>query len=266
MQRRIAPVRNVRIQDLALAYQPIIDVQIGRIVAVEALVRAIDRESGRVLLPDSFLSQILATQCSMRVTRWIFGSALSQLSQWRARGFDWLRICLNVTVAELADPRLLDVVRRAAHGIVPPRNVEIEVCEHGPLLETPSAIATLQRLRKDGFRVAVDDFGSGSASLRYLLDIPATTIKFDRYFMLGASSDPHATVLTAAAELSERLGYDVVVEGVETLRHLNFAIDRGLRYVQGYYLGYPMPAEALTDRLRTSWTPRGERNQLFGDC
>lgn len=234
---------------LVLAFQPIKDLATGATVAVEALARWRNAD-GSHRLPMEFLHELLAFQQGLHMTRWITRSAVRQLIAWRRMGLGALRMCINYSIEELADPRLPALLCRSAHLGVPPEMIEIEVSERGPLLEYPEAISTLRTLRAAGFRIALDDFGAGSSSLRYLLDLPITTVKFDRSFIMDVMESKNAaTVLIASVDMAQSLGHDVVVEGIETVEQLRFACDHGFKYGQGFYLGTPCAAHELSSRL-----------------
>lgn len=232
-------------ENLQLLYQPIVNLKTFIIEAVEALIRLNDPQCG-TLLPDAFMPALLNSEVRARVTYWTFATAANQLALWESMGFKSLRMCVNVAAQDLLDCSLVTYVSDAARcaGVAPER-MEIEVSEHDAITDVPQALDTIRRLRSDGFRIAVDDFGAGSASLRYLLDIPASTIKVDRSFIAGSSCDRHATVLEGACELATALGYEVVVEGIENLDQYRLASNVAAGFGQGHYFGRPQIAESL---------------------
>lgn len=232
-------------EELELFYQPIVDLHTFAITAVEALIRWNHPYRGR-LLPKAFLAKILKSSARARVTCWILRTAANQLAAWHSSGLSQLRMSVNIAVEDLLDRSLPASARDAARSAgVPPQQIEIEVSERGAITENAQALSAIDELRSDGFRIAVDDFGAGSASLRYLLDIPASTIKFDRSFVAGAHCIRHAIVLDRACRLATSLGFEVVVEGIENANQLGIARAGSANYGQGYYFGRPQSADAI---------------------
>lgn len=232
-------------ENLRLLYQPIVNLETLAIEAVEALIRWNDPARGM----DSGLRP--------RVTYWTFSTAANQLAAWNAMGFKSLRMCVNLAVQDLLDDSLPECLLAATRcADISSDRIEIEISEHGAIIEVPQALGTIRTLRSGGFRIAVDDFGAGSASLRYLLDIPASTIKLDRSFIAGSSCERHATVLEGACELASALGYEVVVEGIETMQHYRLASKVAARCGQGQYFGSPQIADRLLrDHIQSSNNP-----------
>lgn len=249
IRQSILGISNVRLDDLELLYQPMFDLQTRKVVAAEALLRWNHPLLGQ-LAPGDFLPEMLASRRLGEITRWIFRTAVQQLAKWHACGFEHITMSINASLEELRDGSLPDHVLKAVNAAgLRTRNVEIEISERGSVIESPQALDTIRRLSAQGFGIAVDDFGAGSASLRYLLDIPATTIKVDRSFVAGDPRDRHALVLERTCSLARELGYRVVVEGIEDEVHLDLAVRALADYGQGHYLGLPLSPAVLESCL-----------------
>ena len=245
----LCDVAELQVQDLVLEYQPIFDLYRLRIARAEALLRWNHPFLGR-LLPARFLPSLLRSSDMQGVTRWVFQRAVAQLARWQSNGHRHMRMCVNLGLEELTDsfpPYALEVLD--AHK-VSPLDVELELSEQGLLLEEVSAMSVVRRLHASGFRISIDDFGAGSASLRYMLDLPATTLKFDRFFAAGTPSRRHVAVLEHVSKLAKELGYHAIVEGIENEEQLQAAISCGAGYAQGCYLSPPITAALFETRLR----------------
>ena len=159
------------------------------------------------------------------------------------------RLCCNVGVGEITEPGFTAEIRSllAAHGIRPDQ-LELEVVETAPL--DGRAIAVVAELDRLGVRIAVDDYGSGWASLGHLVHLPASTLKIDRVFVrdLGASPRVEALV-TSTIQLGRTLGLTTVAEGVETLEQAEILRSLGCELLQGFRFSPPVPADEIEGLL-----------------
>jgi diguanylate cyclase (GGDEF)-like protein/PAS domain S-box-containing protein len=240
--------------ELVLHYQPKIDLATREISGVEALVRWQHPKLG-LLAPDSFMPEVERTALIEPVTRWVLNEALRQQSTWREDGFD-LTVAVNISAHSLRpNSNLPEVVAELTQtwGTVPKR-LTLELTE-GALIEAP-APGILERLDKLGVRISIDDFGTGHSSLSYLQPLPVDEVKIDTSFITNLKADDDvAIIVRSMIDLAHSLGLSVVAEGVENQAAMDLLIEDGCDSAQGFLLGRPSEADALT-RWLTEWPHR----------
>jgi diguanylate cyclase (GGDEF)-like protein len=239
---------------LELHYQPKLDLRTGEIDAVEALVRWRHPVRG-LLAPEEFIGLAERTGLVRPLTRWTLAEAAEQQARWAARGVD-LAIAVNISARALT-PDLPDVLAELASAH-PGTRLEVELTETMMMGGTPESIAVIEALAALGVRLAVDDFGTGYASMEYLKRLPVSELKIDRGFVTAMDVDEgDRAIVSATIELARRLGLDVVAEGVESEPVLEALRSLGCRFAQGFAVGRPMAADeaaaqALTSRANAS--------------
>ena len=244
--RRIAVeralVQAIEREELEIHFQPQLDTRDGALVGAEALLRWHDRALGHVS-PVEFVPILEATARIDRVGEWVLNRACTEAAGWmRARGAT--RVSVNVSPHQLRQPNFADIVRRALQTSgLEPRWLELELTE-GVLVEDPASARTLlDSLRKDGVHIAVDDFGTGYASLACVRQFPMDTLKIDRQFVRGLPVDAeNAAITSAIVALGQSLRLEIVAEGVETEAEEEFLHSLGCYVVQGYRFAHPMNA------------------------
>ncbi len=244
-----------------LLFQPQMCLATGAIIAVEALVRWEHPVLG--LLPaETVLETAASAELAVRLGRHIRARAMQQAARWTGV-LAGLSVSVNVTAADLADPRFLQALELALgnSGLARDRLV-LEVTEGALIDDVRGAARMLEGLRASGLRVALDDFGTGFSSLAWLARLPIDTIKLDRSFTLGlTASARERLVVETLVSLSKRLGLSVVVEGVEDDDQMAAARRAGADSVQGYRIAPPLDVAALAGFVGT-WTMTAARPQL----
>ncbi len=233
--------------EVDVQFQPIVLLDSGRTIGVEALARWSSPTYGAVG-PAEFVAVAEETGLITRLGCYVLEQACATVAAWVAAGID-LRVGVNVSPRQLDSDELLDLVQAAlrSSGLEPERLV-LEVTEG--LLVHDDAIRRLTRLRDQGVRIAVDDFGTGYSSLSYLRRLPLDIVKLDRSFLRGMADDPAQLALIDGVLLvCDRLGLDVVAEGIETNAEHDALVERGCRVGQGYLFARPQPAAALSRTL-----------------
>lgn len=244
-------------QDLSVHFQPIVDLASGEIGGAEALMRW-EKDDQPVHPPPSFID--VAERCGLilPIGVWVMGFALRQLAGWQtAVGNRRLRVNLNLSAHQLAQPTLVDDLWAAmiATGISPSQ-VEAEITETVLLRDLETTNLLLTRLRSMGVRIAVDDFGTGYASLSYLRQFPVDALKIDREFVAGIGERQQDDVIVEAViRLAHDLGLEVVAEGVETQAQLDRLRELGCQKAQGHLIAPAMPSDRLLELLgdRPTW-------------
>jgi diguanylate cyclase (GGDEF)-like protein len=242
--------RAIEEGELILHYQPKATLSDGKIRGVEALVRWQHPERGLVP-PDVFIPVAEQTGLIRPLTLFVVEQALRQCREWREQGLD-LTVAVNVAMRNILDERFPEELSLllAEQGLEP-AVLELELTETSVLADPPRAKAILLRLRETGVKLAVDDFGTGYASLAYLSELPVDEIKIDRSFVMAMDRDVrYARIVRSTIDLGRNLALSVVAEGVETGAVWSQLADLGCHSAQGYFLARPLPAQELTPWLQ----------------
>lgn len=244
--------------ELRLFYQPIIDLEEGRILGAEALVRWQHPIRGLVM-PDVFIPIAEETDLICDIGLWVMETACRQLAAWHAEGKS-LYLSINVSVRQIPDALTASLLKEAIarHGI-PANLLVLEITEGVMLSDIDKGINWITTLREEGFRIYMDDFGTGYSSLSYLKRFPIDVVKIDRSFIRDMDEESNDRVLVQAiTAMSHALGLRVVAEGVENECQIALLKQMGCNYGQGYYFSKPIPASDF-DLLQQKWIP-----DLFG--
>jgi diguanylate cyclase (GGDEF)-like protein/PAS domain S-box-containing protein len=234
--------------EFRLFYQPVLDVDSGKIVGVEALLRWDHPERG-LLRPPEFISLAEDTGLIIPIGKWALQEACRQAQRWREAEPDRepLTIAVNLSARQLAQPDVADMVAEALEMTgTDPSKVWLEITESVLTGDTEATIGALRALKALGVRLSVDDFGTGYSSLLYLKRFPVDTLKVDRAFVAGLGTHPEDTAIVAGVvRLAQTLGLTAIAEGVETEEQRAALLALGCDLAQGYLFGHPEPAEDL---------------------
>lgn len=199
-----------------------------------------------LLLPDSFLP--LAEEAGLLNTLdyWVLRTAFQQSAAWEAAG-NVSEIAINLTAQSLQNPDLVSHIAALLTTTgASARQIIIEITEHTALQDLAATQQVLAGLRQLGMRIALDDFGSGYASLTHLRQLPVDIIKLDRAFAQGIGCDARdESVVRALLALGRGLGLMTLVEGIEHNEQLRWVQAEGCQLVQGYLIGQPVPPEQI---------------------
>jgi len=241
--------------ELLLHYQPVVDPASGETTGVEALVRWQHPQLGLVS-PADFIPLAEETGLIVPIGEWVLHTACTQVVAWQREGRR-LRLAVNISARQFRQQDLLPRITRVLDDTgFAAEDLELELTE-SILIANVEIIATLSALSHLGVSLAIDDFGTGYSSLSYLKRFPIDRLKIDRSFIRDATTDADAANLTAAIiAMAQSLHIEVVAEGVETEKQLEFLKARGCHAVQGYYYSAPLPTEQLIRWLRQRPTPR----------
>ena len=241
--------RAIEQEELVVHYQPKADLQTGRIVGVEALVRWIHPERG-FIPPDRFIGIAERTGLIKPLSRYVLRVAIDQCAAWAADGLD-LHVAVNLTIPDLLDLELPDrIAAMLADAGVPADRLELEVTESTILADPFRVRHVIDRLNELGIGLAIDDFGTGYSSLAYLKQLPVQTIKIDRSFVMDMlESESDAAIVRSTIDLARNLGLRVVAEGVETEAMWDALREQGCTLAQGYLISKPVSADDLAPLL-----------------
>jgi len=236
--------RAVAQDELQLHYQPILDIETGRVAALEALLRWQHPEHGAVP-PGEFVPLAEITGLIGTIGPWVLRTACAQIGAWHRAGHRELSVAVNLSVRQLQQPGLGAQVRHALdQSGLDARFLEVEITESSTMQSAETVIEELQQLKTMGVKVSIDDFGIGYSSLNHLKRLPIDTLKIDRSFVHDLSTDPDdAAIVTAVIAMAHSLGLGVVGEGVETRDQLAFLAGHKCDRIQGFLFSPPLPVE-----------------------
>jgi EAL domain-containing protein (putative c-di-GMP-specific phosphodiesterase class I)/GGDEF domain-containing protein len=234
---------------LELHYQPKVTLDTGACVSVEALLRWTHPLLGPVS-PGEFVQLAEATALVTPMTRWVIDAATRQAAMWQRDGLD-LTIAVNVSPKNLEEPDFVEYLLFccAARGLDHAR-IELEVTEGVSAARGGLILDRLAALRKLGFSIAIDDFGSGYSNMSYLTRLSAHVLKIDQSLVRGVEADTQGGRLVSnIVQMGRDLGYRIVAEGIETEAERDLLAGWGCDYGQGWHFGKPMPAPLFGDWL-----------------
>jgi len=225
-------------------YQPVIDMQSGRIAAMESLVRWRHPEKG-ILSPARFIPIAEETGLIVDIGQWIMTTACAQNRFWQGLGHHALRVSVNLSGRQFREKNIIDVVSRALDQTgIEPSCLEVEITESTAMWDLEKTIDILHRMADLGIRIAIDDFGKGYSSFYYLKSFPIHTLKIDRAFIADVTSSPNdAAIVRSIITMAHGLNLRVVAEGVETEEQFYFLKQNGCDAAQGFFFSKPMPGD-----------------------
>ncbi|MDB1123788.1 putative bifunctional diguanylate cyclase/phosphodiesterase [Vibrio algarum] len=232
---------------LALVYQPKIDLVSHDIVGFEALLRWTEPEMG-FIGPAEFIPIAEKHGLMTEIGHWVILTTCKQINQWRTAGFDFDgRIAINISVQQIEQPyfyeRTLAVLKNER---ISPAQIELEVTESILIKDPEKIIAVLSRLIRAGFSIAIDDFGTGYSSFSYLKKFQASVLKIDRSFVSNVTTNLlDQSIVQSINDLGHNLGLKVIAEGVETIEQSDYLTSIGCDMVQGFYYSKPLVADKV---------------------
>jgi diguanylate cyclase (GGDEF)-like protein/PAS domain S-box-containing protein len=237
--------------EFSVYYQPKVNLETGKIVGVEALIRWLHPDLGLVS-PAEFIPIAEESGLMVPIGRWVLGQACHQAQAWQDIGLAPIRIAVNISAVEL---RAKDFVRGI--GVIlggtglDPRYLELELTETFLVQDSTATLAVLQGLKELGLKLALDDFGTGYSSLNHLKRFPIDTLKIDRSFVRTVTTNPDdAGIVRAVISMGKNLHMRVVAEGIETREQLAFLRGHECPFGQGYLFSQPLTGRACTQLLR----------------
>jgi EAL domain-containing protein (putative c-di-GMP-specific phosphodiesterase class I) len=247
----------IRNGQFEMHYQPIFELQSGRIPAVEALARWNHPERG-ILYPDSFIPFAEQNGLIDDLGDQLLETACEAAGRWAVSlGPDAPAIAVNLAPRQLHNPslgaRITSLLER--NGLRPGALI-LEITESALMTDPDRAGTTLQQIHRMGVRLAVDDFGTGYSSLSYLQRFPIDFLKIDRTFVHDMLARPERTLAQAIVHLAHTLGLTPIAEGVETQAQLDALGTYGCDLIQGFLLGRPLGDRATLELLHANASTR----------
>jgi len=243
---RLALDRN----ELRVFYQPQVCASTNQIVGLEALVRWQHPERG-LLYPGDFLGLAEETKLISQLSEQVLDQACHDVGQWIRAGHQDLRLAVNLSPVEVEHPRFVEtLMERVKACKFPPGNLEIEITENVIMNDLEQISQKLRELAGLGVRIAIDDFGTGYSSLNYLHRLPIHTLKIDQSFVQGIHSGvDDVCIVNAIIAMAHGLKLEIIAEGVETEKQLEYLRTLRCHQVQGFFYGPAQPATDISKLL-----------------
>jgi diguanylate cyclase (GGDEF)-like protein len=255
MELEVDLKRAIEANELELYYQPIFELKGGAIAGLEALVRWNHPTRGR-LLPNSFIPLAEASGRVSDLGRWVLAAACHQAALWRARypATEGIKVGVNLSATELRNDDIVDQVAEALRiAQLDPRGLTLEITETALLVDLVAAARRLGELKALGVEFAVDDFGVGHSSLRYLKQLPLDNLKIAKPFVdeIG-KPEAEPPILRAILDLADVFDLKAVAEGIEEPEQASRLVELGCALGQGHHLALPLTAHAADDLILQS--------------
>jgi diguanylate cyclase (GGDEF)-like protein len=241
--------------ELALAYQPKVDLASGRVVGLEALIRWLPR-SGAIIGPEQFIPVAEETGLIVPVGRWVVRQACEQWIAWSIAGLAPPPIAVNLSPRQLSDARLIEDIETVLRETgMSAANLQLEVTESAAMDNPARTFGILEALRQRGLHVYIDDFGTGYSNLGQLKRMPIDALKIDKSFVNDVLTDSDdAEIVNAIIRLAHALKLRVVAEGVEQAAQVAFLKHNGCDEIQGYLVSKPLSPGKISELFGRRFT------------
>lgn len=247
--------RAIERNEFQLFYQPQVNTQSGKLIGAEALIRWRHKERGFVP-PDLFIPLAEESGLITRIGEWVINEACRNVREWTESNYPLPRIAVNVSGRQLQEKDFLHTMRKIADNSgIDHQLITIELTESMLMDNAQKNIKMLQDIKSMGFKLSMDDFGTGFSSLSYLSRFPLDELKIDKSFISGVTTDgknDSTNIVVAIIAMAHSLGLKVVAEGIETLEQLAFLRQQDCDECQGYLFSKPIPFSEFSELLRKS--------------
>ena len=243
-------------EEFELHYQPSIHLPTGGVIGAEALIRW-RRPEHRLIMPDQFIPIAEMTGYIEPIGNWVLKRACEDYLRWRRQGLPMNFVSVNVSSIQLKNPDFVQTVKDVLEQTgMAPRTLELEITETAFIEDFENSLAKLKQIQQLGVQVAVDDFGTGYASLKYLKELPANRIKIDRLFIKDLpDSHNDMAIVSSLITLTDELGLGLIAEGIETEAQRRYLMQAGVVMAQGYLMSRPLPEAEFLDYLSNHLMP-----------
>lgn len=234
---------------LSLRYQPVVEIDTGEVVSLEALLRW-DHPDRGIVSPATFIPIAEESDLINNLGEWALRTACDAATKWPSS----LKVAVNVSAVQFANQGFPAVVADAlTQSQLDPKRLELELTESIFVADSEETEQTFERLKKIGVRLALDDFGTGFSSLSYLRSAPFDKIKVDRSFVEDCTQDDKnsAKIIAAIVGLSSALNMETTVEGVEAFDQLDVVKSQGAKLVQGFIFSRPLKEADLIEKIES---------------
>ncbi len=236
--------------ELSIVFQPQINAISNKIIGMEALLRWRNNKLGWVP-PSEFIPIAEKSGAILPIGEWVFEKVCKKIHEWKLKKYEFNKVSVNVSPIQIRSKNFINrITQLCEENKISPALIEIEITE-GTLMELhKDKIEELNNLINKGMHVAIDDFGIGYSSLKYLTVLPVRTLKIDKLFIDNIEYKQNKAVIDCIINLSKSLKYKVIAEGVETKTQLDMLLESGCNIIQGYYFSKPVNESQIEIMLR----------------
>ncbi|WP_053072038.1 sensor domain-containing protein [Ornithinibacillus contaminans] len=242
-------------EEFELYYQPLVETQSGTILGAEALIRWNHQEWG-MIPPGEFIPIAEENQLICEISDWVIKKACAQLRAWQDKGLEPIPISVNISPIRLMKKGLTEFVKsQLATYQVPADYLGVEITEGSLLKSEKGVLATIAELKELGVRIAIDDFGTGFASLNYLREYQADTLKIDQVFIQSRDGqvEKDNIIVGSVMQMAKALNMRIIAEGVEEIGQYRFLRNRECDLIQGYLFSGPVPVHQFEHFLKEGY-------------
>jgi diguanylate cyclase (GGDEF)-like protein len=238
-------------KEFVLHYQPKLDLESGKIVGAEALIRWLHPLRGWVF-PADFIPIAEDSGLIVPLSKWVLREACQQARTWQVSGLPPICVSVNISVIDFRQRGFLEGVQQVLEDTgLEPSLLELEITESVLMQNIDSTIAILKTIKEMGVRLAIDDFGTGYSSLSYLRHLPIDVLKIDQSFVCNLNTDSNdAALVSAIISLGKSLKLNVIAEGIETNEQFEFLKAHQCEGGQGYYFSKAVDGPAFATLLK----------------
>lgn len=233
-----------------LVYQPQLDITNQRFLAVEALIRWQHPDNG-LILPLAFIPVAEESGLIIPIGEWVIRESCRQINAWRDAGLPYISIAVNVAAKQLKQDDFDKIIAKILKEYkIPAEYIGIEITEN-VIISHVDVINMINKLRKLGLKIILDDFGTGNSSLNYLTQINIDRLKIDRSFIKNISkSRTDEVIIEAVIAMAKNLQFKVLAEGVDTQTQVDFLKSKSCDEVQGFFYSKPLLPDAIIEELK----------------
>ena len=248
---RLNVIRNSIVKDCEgffLCYQPIVDANTENVIGAEALIRWKNDEYG-IVPPVEFVDVLEQDNLFPELGKWILRTALVDAKKFLVR-YPGFIVNVNLSYTQLEKPDFVETVLSILDEVnYPPQNLCLEITERCRLLDMELLKETFTKLRNQGIKIALDDFGTGFSSIGVLRELPVTTVKIDRSFVMNIEQNTSdQKTVRFISELADSFSSSVTAEGIETPEMREFLLRFKIKSLQGFYYSKPLPIDQFMDK------------------
>jgi diguanylate cyclase (GGDEF)-like protein/PAS domain S-box-containing protein len=228
-----------------LQYQPKVNIQTGKVVGVEALIRWAHPKGG-IIYPLDFIRIAEESDLIVEIDAWVLNAACAQAKIWQNQGVAPCKIAVNVSAKEFTKDLPIRISNALKLHQIPPQWLEVEITESMLMNDTDKVLDIMNEITELGVSLALDDFGTGYSSLSYLKRFPINTLKIDRSFIQGIpEAKDDCAIASVIIGLAKKMNHVVVAEGVENKEQFAFLQEMGCDEIQGYFFAKPQNSDAI---------------------
>lgn len=236
-------------EEFVVYYQPKINIKTHRCIGLEALIRWY-RSENEIIQPNDFIPLFERNHFILELDLYVLKKVCIQIKSWIDQGLEPLPIAVNISRVHMEDSQIVHQIVNICDLLHVPRNlIELEITESAFLENEVVVIQKAMELKAAGFSLSMDDFGTGFSSLNLLKDLPVDSLKLDRAFFLKDSNYREKIILSNIINMAKQLNMEVISEGIETEKQINFLKEIGCEIAQGFYYSRPVPIKQLLPQL-----------------